>query len=110
MFNTSGDFLNYAVAFAVIWIVVLLTWFLWYAISIVRTAKRTVNDVQDKIRIVDDLLHLIREKLESTSTYLGLLVDIIREGMVWFRERDGDSSFSSKMIEESPKKKKTRKK
>ena len=87
-FTTSGDLLNYVLAFAVIWLVILLSWLLWYAISVVRTVKNMVDDVTERVRMVDEVLHLIREKLESTSTYLGLLVDIIREGISWFRERE----------------------
>lgn len=89
MYTTSGDFLNYVLAFSAFWLVILISWLLWEVLSIVRNVKRTVQDVTDRVRMFDELLHLIREKLESTSTYMGLLVDIIKEGLYWFRERDG---------------------
>ena len=89
MYTPSGDLLNYVLAFSTLWLVVLLSWLLWYAISVVRTIKNAVDDVTDRVRMFDDLLRLIRERLESTSTYMGLLVDIIKEGLHWFREKDG---------------------
>lgn len=111
-FNTSGDLLNYVLAFAVIWVVILISWLLWYAISVVRTIKNAVDEVTERVRMVDEVFHLIREKLESTSTYLGLLVEIIKDGFVWFRERDRGTSFSDTVIhgEATQKSSKNRKK
>lgn len=93
MYSTSGDLLNYVLAFSALWLVVLISWLLWYAISVVRTIKNAIDDVTDRVRMFDELLHLIREKLEPTSTYMGLLVDIIKEGLHWFRERESGATY-----------------
>ena len=97
--NTSGDLLNYILALAIVWLVVLLTWLLWRALSIMRGIERVVDDVEERVRSVDAVLHMIREKLESTSTYLGLLVDVVKEGIHWFRSKDGgEPSFKRKSM------------
>lgn len=96
--ETSRDILNLVLAFGVLWLVVLLTWLLWHVIGIVRGVHETLEDFRNRLRAVDDVLQLIREKLESTSTYLGLLVDVVKEGIHWFRAKEDPSSFRARAI------------
>ena len=96
--QTSADILNLVLALAVLWIVFLLSWFLWNAISIVRSIRGTIHELQERLQMIDDVVRLAREKLESTSTYLGLLVDVIREGMSWMRTRESAPTFRKKSV------------
>ncbi len=96
--ETSGDILNIVLAVGILWLVILLSWLLWHVIGIVRGVHETLEDFRNRLRAVDDVLQLIREKLESTSTYLGLLVDVVKEGMHWFRQKQDEPIFRKKTI------------
>ncbi|MBI4276385.1 hypothetical protein HY629_00940 [Candidatus Uhrbacteria bacterium] len=94
--DTSRDILNIVLSIAIIWLTVLLSWILWYILQIARGMRNVVEDIKDKVGVVGDVLHRIREKLESTSTYLGLLVDVVKEGLTWVRERGAKRSAKRK--------------
>ena len=96
--ETSSDILNLVLAFGVLWLVILLSWLLWHVIGIVRGVHATLEDFRNRLRAVDEVLQLIREKLESTSTYLGLLVDVVKEGVRWFRDKEDAPEFRARSI------------
>lgn len=96
--ESSGDILNLVLSFGVLWLVILLSWLLWHVIGIVRGVHETLEDFRNRLRAVDEVLQLIREKLESTSTYLGLLVDVAKEGVRWFRDKEDAPSFRARTI------------
>ncbi len=97
--ETSRDILNLVLSFGVLWLVILLSWLLWHVIGITRAVHATLEDFRNRLRAVDEVLQLIREKLESTSTYLGLLVDVVKEGIRWMRDRgDTETPFVRKSI------------
>ncbi len=98
--ETSRDILNLVLAFGVLWLVILLTWLLWHVIGITRAVHATLEDFRNRLRAVDEVLQLIREKLESTSTYLGLLVDVVKEGIRWFRDKE-DAPFRARTIKKT---------
>lgn len=95
--ETSSDILNFVLSFGIFWLVILLSWLLWHVIGIVRGVHETLEDFRNRLRAVDEVLQLIREKLESTSTYLGLLVDVIKEGIRWARTKE-DAPFRARSI------------
>ncbi len=95
--ESSRDILNLVLALGALWLVILLSWLFWHVIGIVRAAHETLEDFRNRLRAVDEVLHLIREKLESTSTYLGLLVDVVKEGIRWFRDKE-DAPFRARSI------------
>jgi hypothetical protein len=94
--ETSGDILNIVLAFAILWIAVVLTIVLWQVGSVAVGIRRIVRSGEEKLAAIDDMLGVVREKLASTSTALAMLVEIAREGVTWFRAREERPGFTRK--------------
>ena len=75
MLETSTDLLFIALAFSVLWITLFLCWGLYYMISIMRNASKIIVSVREKLELVDNILKLIKDKLESGSNHMAILSD-----------------------------------
>ncbi len=87
MFDTSKDVLNLVIALSVALFTFFLCWLMYYFISILRTIKQTLTDVQEKINSLDELLTSLKEKISNSSNYLGLLTKSIISLIELFKNR-----------------------
>lgn len=69
----SLDLLYFVLAIAAVWIGVMLTWLLFEAALFARRVNRTVKDGLDKLRKVEQIIVSIKDRLEASSGYLGVL-------------------------------------
>ncbi len=98
MLETSKDLLYVVIAFCILWITVFICWLLYYFISIIGNVRGIVKSVKEKIDKVDELLNLVKEKVEHSATYLALMVEGVGKLIDYLKER------KSKGEEESTKK------
>ncbi len=92
MFETSNDLLNIVIAAAVAVFTVFICWIMYYFISILRTVKKSVNEIKTKIEALDVILNSLKEKISHSSNYLGLLVKSVISLLEFFRERKDKKS------------------
>lgn len=87
MLYTSHDLLNIVVAFCVLWLTILVSWVLYYVALIIRDAYRMTGEVRQRFEAVDHFLKVVTEKLEHTTSYLGLMVETLGRLMAFFEAR-----------------------
>jgi len=82
MFQTSQDIFFVVLSFCVLWLTIFLCWLLYYLIMILKKSKATVDivystasSIQEKIEHVGKVIDLVKDKLENTSSYFGLILD-----------------------------------
>ncbi len=71
--ETSKDILNLALALAVIGLSFLIGWILVYWLLILRRVVQVLHGLEEGVRKFSDLATFIREKLESSASYLSVL-------------------------------------
>ena len=69
----SLDLLYFILAIAAVWIGVMLTWLLFEAALFAHRTNRAIKDGLDKIRKFEQMVSNIKERLEASSGYLGVL-------------------------------------
>lgn len=69
----SLDLLYFVLAIAAVWIGVMLTWLLFEAALFARRVNRLVQGGLEKIRKFEVMVSNIKDRLEASSGYLGIL-------------------------------------
>ncbi len=105
MLDSSKDILNFVIAFCVLGFTVFICWLLFYFISIIGNVRKVIKIIQDKIEKVDELIDLLREKIEHSATYLGLIVEGVTKITEYFKSRKApkqpkSSSSKNKLADE----------
>jgi len=92
MFETSKDILFLVIAFCVLWFTVFVCWMLYYMISIIGKVRKVIGNVQEKIDQIDDLIKLIKEKINSSANNFSLMLNAVLKIVDFVKEKRGDSS------------------
>ncbi len=71
--ESSKDILYLVLAFCILLFTVFACWALWYVIAMLRDASKAVGEVRDKLHAIDEAMRGIREKLEHSAGYLGMV-------------------------------------
>jgi hypothetical protein len=87
MLETSKDVLYLVLAFCLLLISVFLAWAIYYVAMILREFKKITADVRLKIELVEKILVAAKEKLESTSSRMKLLVETISNIAGYMKDR-----------------------
>ncbi|RJR31625.1 hypothetical protein C4569_01545 [Candidatus Parcubacteria bacterium] len=75
MLETSKDLLYVVIAFSLLWVVIFISWALYYVIQILKNSSKMMKSLRQKMELVDDILKLVKDKLEKTSSHIGVLAD-----------------------------------
>ncbi|HDQ22754.1 MAG TPA: hypothetical protein ENN28_02140 [Candidatus Uhrbacteria bacterium] len=75
MIENSKDILYIVLAFAVLWLAIFMAWAIYYMAMILREIKKAMTDVRKKIELLEKVLMVFKEKLESTSSHVRLLIE-----------------------------------
>jgi len=87
MLETSKDLLFIVLAICIFGLTVFICWAIYYLVMILKQANQIIADFREKIKKIDETLALIKEKIEHSTSYLGLLVEGIRQMLVFLREK-----------------------
>ncbi len=71
-------------------------WLLWYIIRIFKDVSRLVESFNDRLKLIDEILRTIQEKLTSTHMQLSMLVEGVKQAMTFINNRRTKSAKSSK--------------
>lgn len=100
MFETSRDILNIAAASSLVLIAIFLSWFFYYLTKIIREIHRLSKSVQEKLDLFDNVLNTIKEKLDHSATYFGILVKLVEKYTDRYRERKQNSDTQNNNLGE----------
>ena len=102
MFETSKDILNIALAAWTGILTIFICWGIYYLVSIVRNIKEITDGVKEKLQKVDAIIDKIHDKIEKTSSNIGLLTEVIKRGiaafMDWQKSDEGTENKKSKKL------------
>lgn len=87
MFQATQDFFFLAATLSVIILTFFLSWLLFYLIHLIKHAHNFVKGLKDGLESLSEILASIKEKLEHSSTYLKLLVDLINKALDLWRDK-----------------------
>lgn len=85
--ESSKDILYLALAFCALWFTVFVCWALWYVISILRDASNVVEEVHDRVRAIDETIKSLREKIEHSAGYLGMMATGVKAIIAYMERR-----------------------
>ena len=96
MIENSKDIFYIVISFCILWVTIFVCWGVYYVAMILREFKKIIADVRKKIELVESLIMALKEKLESTSSHMKLLVDTVANVAEYFKERHGEKKAKKK--------------
>ncbi len=105
MLDTSKDVLFIVLAFCVLWLTVFISWLLFYLIKVFRSASKTIDKTQETIKMIDDFVNSLKEKITKSTSHLLLLGELAKQGMSFMDKRMHSNSDDDNQ-ESRPKRKK----
>lgn len=81
------DILYIVLAFCVLWLTAALFWLIWQVATMLRNMNEAVEESREVMRKVEDALSGIRQKFESATSSLGVVVQIAAKGMEYLMEK-----------------------
>lgn len=75
MLETSKDLLVIVFAFCILWFTVFLCWAMYYFIVMLRDFSRMTSSFREKLDLIDNILNLVKRKLEKSSDHLSIIAD-----------------------------------
>lgn len=88
MFVSIQDIFWIVLTIVTIWVGAMLGWGLYYLALILRDTRAITGNVRHKLDIVDDILGIIKGRLEVTATYLPMLVEGVSNLISHFRQEN----------------------
>ena len=96
MITSSKDILYIVLAFCFLWLTIFIAWAIYYVVMILRESKKIINDVRRKIELIEEVLVVLKEKLEHTSSHMKLLVETIANVAEFIKEKRGEKKSKKK--------------
>ncbi len=94
MFTTTKDILFFTLAVAVAVLTFFLAWSLYYVTMMLKKAHEVAKEVEtlvitvrDRVRQIEEVINTIQEKINSSVSYLPLVVKGVTELVEHFKKR-----------------------
>ncbi len=87
MFETSKDILYLVIAFCVLWLTAFMCWLLFYFISIMSNSRKVIKSIHEKLEKVDEIINLVKNKVENSATHLAILVEGVGKLVDYFKNK-----------------------
>lgn len=89
--ESSKDILNLAIAFAILWIAIFICWAMYYLIVMLKNVSKMTVSVREKLELVDNILKLVKDKLETGSNHMAMVTDTVIKlaGFMMEKQRSG---------------------
>lgn len=85
--ETSKDLLNLSLAISVFGLAFILGWILVYFLLIIRKVIKVLERLEVGVSKISDVAQTLREKIESSASYLSLAVVGIKELVQFFLDK-----------------------
>ncbi|QQS60556.1 hypothetical protein IPN41_01070 [Candidatus Falkowbacteria bacterium] len=72
--STSQDIFFLVLAFCILWLTIFFAWMMYYAIAASKQIYEMINQFKKKLNAIDDLITMIKEKFNSSASYLSFIV------------------------------------
>ena len=86
MYSSNQELLYIVLSLCIVWFTVFLCWFLYQAARVLKNANDILEDLMQKIELITDAVHFIKEKVDALSrsmgTVNGLLATVVEKYVV----------------------------
>ena len=96
MVETTKDILYIVISFCILWLTIFICWVIYYLAMTLREAKKIISDVRKKIELVEEILDMLKEKIEHTSSYMKLLVESAGSIVEFLKDRKEEKGRKKK--------------
>ena len=96
MIESTKDILYLVLAFCILWFTIFLAWAIYYVAMILREFKIIVSDVRKKIELLEKVLMALKDKLESTSSHMKLIVETVSSIAEFIKDRKEEKKSSGR--------------
>ncbi|HOZ36879.1 MAG TPA: hypothetical protein PLR18_03570 [bacterium] len=87
MFDTSRDLLFISLAACAIVFTTFACWLLYYFIAVIKDVRGVTKSVKNKIDLLDEILNALKDKINSTASYVGLIVNGMEKVVDYVQKR-----------------------
>ena len=77
--ETSKDFLYVILAFCILWFTVFLCWLLYQAARVLRNANKIVENVTEKLELINEAVQYMRSRVDSATKHMGIVSGMLSE-------------------------------
>ncbi len=96
MIESTKDILYIVIAFCVLWFTIFVCWAVYYVAMILREVRTVMADARQKIALLEKVLMAFKEKLESTSSHMKLLIETALNVAEYIKERKSGKKTAKK--------------
>jgi hypothetical protein len=96
MIESTKDILYIVIAFCVLWFTIFVCWAIYYVAMILREVRTVMADARRKIALLEKVLMAFKEKLESTSSHMKLLIETALNVAEYVKDRKSEKKTSRK--------------
>ena len=94
--NSSLDILWLSLAFVILWIGICIGFAAFYCVLAIRDARQIIASAKKKLELIDQILSIVRKRVESTASYVPPLIEGASKIMEAFREKQKTSKAKVK--------------
>jgi len=96
LIQDSKDLLFIVIAFCVLWLTIFIAWFIYYLAMIMRQAYQATKDMRERINKIDEVIQSLKEKIEHSASYLGLISEGVKKITEVVKEKTGTKKKTTK--------------
>lgn len=96
LINNSHDLLNIIIALSVLLFTVFSCWAIYYFARILQQMFKVIKETRDRLNKFDELVKLIKEKIEHSASYLPLIVEGVKKLVELMKSRAEKKKKSKK--------------
>jgi hypothetical protein len=85
--TSSLDILWLSLAFVILWIGICLGFCAFYFMLAIRDARQIITSAKKKLELIDQIISIVRKRVESTASYVPPLIEGAEKLMEAFREK-----------------------
>ncbi|MEK7167683.1 MAG: hypothetical protein AAB791_01635 [Patescibacteria group bacterium] len=87
MLISAKDIFWIVLSFVILWIGIFLGWSAYYIAMILRDVKKTTGSFRKKMDLIEQILEMIKKKVDSTANYLPPLIEGAGKLVEHFRDK-----------------------
>jgi len=95
MLETSLDLLYIVIAFCILWLTVMICWWLFYGVMIIRRVYQIIKTIREKLKLIDELTKTAKDKLEHTAMYIDLAAEGIGKIINYVKSKKGETQTNT---------------
>lgn len=94
--NNSQDLLNIIIALSVLLFTIFSCWAIYYLARILQQFFKVVKETRDRLHKFDELIKMVKEKIEHSASYLPLIVEGVKKLVELMKNRAEKKKRSKK--------------